>query len=155
LKAKHTAFWKQYLDTLPADHPHHRITCGAWGFGDSPQLMDELGQLVVDGIKMATASLVKEHESRNEPVPPVGDVNIILNGSDEPICIIQTTEITVKPLNQVDERFAYDEGEGDRSLQYWQEAHERFFRRVCSKEGWEFSDELLVVFERFKVIYRP
>ena len=154
MKAKYDSFWKQYLATLPADHPHHDATFGAWGFGDSPEMMDELGQLVVDGTKLATASLVKEYEMEGESIPPVGDISIILNGANEPICIIETTEITVKPLNQVDEQFAFDEGEGDCTLKWWKEAHERFFRRLCTKMGWNFSDDLLVVFERFKVIYR-
>jgi uncharacterized protein YhfF len=149
-------FWTQYLATLPADHPHHDTRYSdAWGFGDSPKMADELGTLVVKGIKRATASLVREYEEDDESIPPVGDISIILNGESTPICIIETTEITVKPLNQVDAQFAYDEGEGDRSLQYWQDAHERFFRRLCTQRGWTYRDDLLTVFERFTVIYQP
>jgi uncharacterized protein YhfF len=155
MTAEHDAFWKQYLATLPEDHPHHRAVFGAWGFGDSPAMADELGQLVVDGIKGATASLAKEYEGEGKSVPPVGDVNIILNGSGQPICIIETTEITVKPFNAVDEQFAFDEGEDDRTLKTWKEGHERYFQRQCAQNGWKYSLDMLVVFERFKVIYRP
>ena len=71
----------------------------------------------------------------------MGDISIILNGADQPLCIIETTEITIKPMNQVDEQFAYDEGEGDRTIAYWKAAHERFFRRLCDGQGWTYSDE--------------
>lgn len=150
-----TDFWKQYLATLPGDHPHQRATYEAWGFGDSPAMADELGQLVMDGIKTATASLLKGYETDGEPIPSAGSVSIILNGAEEPICIIETTEIRVKPFNQVDEQFAYDEGEDDRTLKSWKEGHERYFRRQCEKRGWAFSDDIPVVLERFKVIFRP
>lgn len=149
------SFWQTYLASLPEDHPHHQATYNAWGFGDSPQMADELGQLVVAGTKAATASLAREYEAEGETIPPVGDVNIILNGADEPICIIETTEITIKPFNQVDAQFAYDEGEGDRSLAYWKNAHERYFTRTCERYDWTFTGDELIVLERFKVIYRP
>ena len=153
MKSDYSPYWNQYLSTLPPDHPHHHAKYGAWGFGDSPEMADELGQLVLDGVKRATAALVKEFEVKGEDIPPVGDVNIILNGAGEPICIIETTEITVKPLNQVDEQFAYDEGEGDRSLAYWKAAHDGYFRRQCDMLGWTFFEDMPATFERFKVIY--
>lgn len=149
-----TAFWSSYLATLPADHPHHNVSFGAWGFGDSPEMADELGLLVLNGIKSATVSLVKEYETEGTPVPPVGDVNIILNGAGAPLCIIETTEITIKPLNQVDAQFAWDEGEDDRTLASWTAGHERYFKRLCAAKGWTYTDDMLTVFERFKVIYR-
>ena len=151
----HSDFWTQYLATLPADHPHHAATYSAWGFGDSPEMAEELGQLVLDGVKQATASLVMEYEADGEPIPPVGDISIILNGADEPICIIETTEITIKPLNEVDAQFALDEGEGERTVEWWLAAHARYYRRFCAGRGWTYADDMLAVFERFKVIYRP
>jgi len=146
--------WQAYLATLPANHPHHQATYEAWGFGDSPEMADELGQLVLAGTKTATASWFREYEADGEPIPPVGDLSLILDGRDAPLCLIETTEITIKPMNQVDAQFAYDEGEGDRTVAWWMAAHERFFRRQCEQRGWVFSPGQLVVFERFKVIYR-
>lgn len=151
---EHTVFWKQYLATLAADHPHHQATYEAWGFGDSPAMADELGRLVMDGIKTATASLLKEYEVENESVPQVGDFSIILDGREQPMCIIETTEVNIKPFHRVDAQFAYDEGEDDRTLESWIAGHERFFKRQCAGYGWEFSHEMLIVFERFNVVYR-
>ncbi|NEQ26775.1 MAG: ASCH domain-containing protein, partial [Microcoleus sp. SIO2G3] len=44
-------------------------------------------------------------------------------------------------------------GEGDRSLEYWREAHWRYFSRVLPKIGKEPTIDMLLVCERFKVVY--
>ena len=147
------SFWQGYLKTLPDDHPHHRASYTAWYFGDSSQLADELLQLVLAGVKTATASSVWEYEHENEPLPEVGAVSVILAGDETPRCIIETTEVRVLPFNAVDAQFAADEGEGDRSLAYWRAAHENYFKRVLSATGRMFDETMPVVCERFRVIY--
>jgi hypothetical protein len=64
-----------------------------------------------------------------------------------------TTEITIKPLSEVDEVFAWDEGEGDRTRDWRLDAHRRYFARQAIREGFELSDEALTVFERFEVVW--
>lgn len=148
------AFWQQYLDTLPAGHHHHEATYTAWGFGDSPTMADALGNLVLNGPKRATASALMVYElEEDEVMPTAGDISIILNGNQEPLCIIETTEVRIKPFADVDEQFAYDEGEGDRTLSDWKAGHERFFRRELAQYGLDFSEDMLVVLERFAMIY--
>jgi uncharacterized protein YhfF len=63
--------------------------------------------------------------------------------------------VTVKPLIEVDAAFAWDEGEGDRTLTDWLAAHRRFFKRQAAREGFEFHDGLETVFERFRVVWPP
>ncbi len=60
----------------------------------------------------------------------------------------------IKPYDQVDAAFAYEEGEGDRSLAYWREAHRRFFTRTLAVIGREFDETMPLVCERFRVLYR-
>jgi uncharacterized protein YhfF len=89
----------------------------------------------------------------NERVPQVGDLSIITNWDGDPLCIIQTTEVEIKPYNAVDPPFAYDEGEGDRSLAFWRAAHWRFFSRECASLGREPAEDMPVVCERFRVVF--
>jgi uncharacterized protein YhfF len=124
-------------------------------FGDSHEMADELLKPLLAGIKTATCSAVWEWEHDNEAIPYVGMLSVILNGKDEPVCIIETTEVTIKKYNEVDAQFASDEGEGDRSLGYWREVHERFFTRTLPRIGKEFSEDMPLVCERFKVVYKP
>lgn len=146
-------FWQGYLASLPEKQRASMSISGAWAFGRGAEMADELGGLVVSGIKQATASLLWEYEAEGSELPKPGDLSIILDGKNEPLCLIETVEIQVKPFNQVDERFAYDEGEGDRSLKYWRDAHWCFFGVSCQEIGREPSEEMPVVCERFKLVF--
>ena len=84
-------------------------------FGDNPDLIAELTALVLSGVKRATASLVRDYSSPDNPLPKVGDFVVCVDGAGNPQCIFRTTEVEIKPLIAVDERFAWDEGEGDRT----------------------------------------
>jgi uncharacterized protein YhfF len=46
-------------------------------------------------------------------MPKPGDFVMMLVGEGRPRFIWRTTEVTIKPLSQVDEAFAWDEGEGE------------------------------------------
>ena len=144
---------QQMWDDFRAAGPADAELASAFAFGDSPELADELAYLVLNGPKRATAGLVLEFERDGEPLPRAGDYSIVLNGQGLPVCVIRTTEVEVKPLIQVDDRFAWDEGEGDRSLAWWREAHDRYFMRQCEQLGVPFHDGLAVVFERFELVW--
>lgn len=147
-------YWNDFLATQPSDSSYHGRPYVAEAFGDHPKLADELGALIVNGTKTGTCSALWEWEAEGNPIPEVGLISITLNGADEPICIIETTEVTLRRFNEVDEEFAYSEGEGDRTLNYWREAHTRFFTRILLKIGKEFSEDMPLVCERFRVIYK-
>ncbi len=148
------AYWSGYLDTLPADSPIRDEPYVAEGWGDSPRLADELGALIAAGTKTATCSALWEYEAEGEGLPRVGSKTIVLDGDDEPLCIVETTEVEVKSYGEVEAQFAYEEGEGDRSLEYWREAHWRFFSRTLPEIGREPTMDMPLVCERFRVIYK-
>jgi len=146
-------FLKQYFDFAgisEVDAPKIKSD----KFGDSPELADKLLALVLSGVKTATCSSVWEWESDGEEIPKVGMLSLILDGANNPKCIIETIEITIRNYSEVDEVFASEEGEGDRSLDYWREAHKGYFSRVLPKIGREFSEDMPLVCERFIVIYK-
>jgi uncharacterized protein YhfF len=79
---------------------------------------------------------------------------VVLDGRGEPLCIVETTEITIRPFDQVDARFAWEEGEGDRSLAYWRRAHLDFFTRTLAKIGKHPTPDMPLVCERFRILYQ-
>jgi len=147
-------YWDSFLATLPSDSPYLEKKYVAEGFGDHPKLADELGALVVCGIKTGTCSSLWEWQAEGNPIPEAGLITIVLSGAGDPICIIETTEVTQRHFNEVNEDFAHSEGEGDCSLRYWREAHTIYFSRVLPKIGREFSEDMLLVCETFQVIYK-
>ncbi|MEK4710167.1 ASCH domain-containing protein [Bacillus sp. FSL R10-2780] len=121
----------------------------AWQFGDSP---DYLAKLVIDGVKTATCSGHIFYELENEPLPTTKDYSIILNSQDEPVALIKTIEVTVTPMNEVTEEFAIAEGEGDHTYNYWRDTHIQFFTKELYELGLGFSEDMLLVCERFELI---
>jgi uncharacterized protein YhfF len=114
----------------------------SFAFGDSPRLADELLVLVLKGIKTATCSTEDEP---NTSTP--GERWIVLDGSGMPRCVIESTEVTYRRYGEVDAAFAHDEGEGDRSLAYWRQAHRNYFSRLG-----RFSEDMMLMCERFRLV---
>ena len=146
------AYWQDFLRSLPEDSPYRDRRVIAEGWGDSPEMADELGELIAAGIKTATCSALLEWEHESDELPETGLLTIVLDGKGQPLCIIETIEVSTKPFDQVDEKFAFEEGEGDRSLAFWRSAHRRFFERSLPAVGARFSDDMSLVCERFRLI---
>jgi uncharacterized protein YhfF len=143
------AFWEAFRRHAGLDHGNYVVG----SFGDSPEMATELADLVAAGIKRATASLARDYGEGREPMPKPGDFAMMLDGEGRPRFIWRTTEVTLKPLCEVDEAFAWDVGEGDRTRDWWLDAHNHYFARQAMREGFEIDDEILTVFERFEVVW--
>lgn len=121
-----------------------------WGFGSTPAMADELGALVVEGKKTATCSLFDGYAVRGEALPRLGQRDVVLDGSNRPLCVIENIEVSIRTAGEIDEAWAYAEGEDDRTLRSWRQAHEEFF----ASAGTTMTDDTKLVCERFKVIHR-
>lgn len=137
-----------YFGTFSAE----AITPPSWAFGDSPEMADELLELVLSGAKTGTASALWEYEVADDPLPQAGELSIILDGRAHPRALISTTSVEVRPFSEVDAEHARSEGEGDLSLEFWREAHRKYFDRNAP-EGGSTPDDLDVVLERFDLIF--
>ena len=96
-----------------------------------------------------------EYELDGEELPQPGDYSVVLDGAGAPLCVIQTIEVNVRAFDEVDPSFAYDEGEGDRSLDYWRRVHWDFFSATCRRIGRQPSVKMPVVLERFRLLFPP
>jgi uncharacterized protein YhfF len=122
--------------------PEHYQHLRKFAFGDNPTLADELLDLVMKGIKTATCS-TEDEPNTSSP----GEQWVVLDSRGDPRCVIETTEVTYRKFGEVDAGFAHDEGEGDRSLAYWRDAHRRYFGRLG-----RFSEDMTLMCERFRLI---
>jgi uncharacterized protein YhfF len=147
-------YWNEFVQTLSPGSPYRSRTFVAEGFGDSPELADELGRLVLSGVKTGTCSALWEWEAEGSLLPQPGQMTVVLDGHKHPICITETTQVWVCRFNNVDDEFAASEGEGDGSLKHWRESHARYFLRMLPRIDKEFSEEMPVVCERFQVVYK-
>ncbi len=146
-------YWQKFQDSLAPGSAYLGRPFVAEGWGDGPEMADELGALIAAGVKTATCSSVWEWQAESQTWPDPGWITVVLDGHAEPLCIVETIEVIVRRYNEVDEAFAFDEGEGDRSLDYWREAHRAFFSRCLQKIDRQFALDMPLVCERFKLIY--
>jgi uncharacterized protein YhfF len=152
MEAAVLAYWQDYLDRLSRDLDQEPKLFAVFSFGDSKELADELAALVRQGIKTATCSALVGYEKDQTPLPQKGDLSVVLDGSGNPVFVIENVSVVILPFNEVSEQFAFEEGEGDRSLTEWRIAHENYFRR--NHFGKRVFDETMpLVCERFKVVY--
>lgn len=143
--------WAAYV----AQHPQQSWdTPTIEHFGDTAPLADELLGLVMAGGKRATASLMRDFADAGELPPRIGSHWVACDGSGHPALVLRSVELRVGPADTVDDRFARDEGEGDRDRDEWLVGHGRYWARQlhARQRSWDPSTEL-VVFERFEVVW--
>jgi len=85
---------------------------------------------VLRGEKTATAGLAELEDEAGA----AGDRCLLLGFDDEPVAIVELTEVRVVPAGEIDVQFARDEGEGFESVDDWRVAHERFFERPITPD---------------------
>lgn len=146
------AFWQRYLAASGVDKGTRYTDLAS--FGDSVELADELLDLILMGRKRATSGSIAEYELEGVDLPKAGDRWIACDGRRVPRAVIETTEVRVGPLSSVDDQFAWDEGEGDRTRDDWLRGHTEFFQRTHAESGLVFHPDIPVAFERFDVAYR-
>jgi uncharacterized protein YhfF len=112
------------------------------GYARTP-LRRQLVEAVLRGDKTATAGL-----HGDGPLARAGDRFLLLDYDDEPVAIVETTEVRVLRVDEVDLQFARDEGEGFETVAAWREAHERFWADR------EIRADTLIVAEWFRLVER-
>lgn len=148
------AFWRAYVETLPTS-VRPRAYFEAFQIGIGRAMVDQAANLVLDGLKTASSDLLWHVQWNQKPLWNVGDEHILLDSSWHPVCVLRTTELETKRFCDVDEAFAYDYGEGARTLAWWREHLYAWYAMQCREMGVEPSEEMPLLCERFKVVYAP
>jgi len=144
-------FWEEFCQNN--DEIDHATPYQVWFFGNSSEMARELAELVLSGKKKATASLVAVNEITPEIAPVDAGYSVVTDFEGNPQCVIQTTEIRQLPFGEVDAQFAFDEGEGDRTLEYWRDVHWRYFTKEAAELDLEFNEKSLICCERFRLLF--
>lgn len=147
------AMWEAYLQSIGENSATTNKTFTAWHFCDNAKDADELAEFVKQGRKCATASSFWSYGYEGQAIPKTRSLNMITNWDGQAQCIIQTTRVDIVLFEEITEEFAWIEGEGDRSLDYWKKGHWRFFSRTLQVFGREPDTRMPVVCERFEVVF--
>lgn len=145
-RAEIVEFWTRFLaETGRPDGPYQ-----VGGFAEEhPEIATQLAALVVAGTKRATTGLLAEYLAEGTPLPAVGDLWVVTDGTGAPVCVTRTTAVEGRRWADVDEAFAFEEGENDRTLAGWQRAHRWYFDSI----GHPVDDDTMLVLERFEKLW--
>ncbi len=130
------------MDITNLEKWHFEITEGAANY---------LLGLVLEGKKRATASSLWGYEIEGEPIPKAGEMSVITYWDGTPGCVIKTTNVRIIPYSEITFEIAKLEGEDD-NLESWQRTHKHFFTEEGKQLGYEFSEDMPVIFEEFEVL---
>src|SRR5690606_37628854 len=119
------------IPSLPVEVPE------AWAFGATPEHADGLLELVLAGVKTGTASSVRDYEASGDPLPQVGELSVILDGSGAPRAVLRTISLPTVPHDEGAEEQVGAGGAGDRARRAWRGLRERFWRTQSEgPRGW-------------------
>ncbi|WGV97853.1 ASCH domain-containing protein [Vibrio sp. YMD68] len=153
MNAVQQAYLDQYLLTLSPTEQLNSYKAIAEYYCADEYNANECARLINLGIKRASCSLKAGYDAEKEPLPEVGQLTVVLNWKQEPVCIVKMTEVSICPFNQVTREFAESEGEGDGSYEWWRAAHINFFSQYAQEVGVEFNETSDLVLERFVKVY--
>ncbi|WP_207694784.1 hypothetical protein DOK67_0000711 [Enterococcus sp. DIV0212c] len=144
--------WSQFKNEYSITHDHYEV----WAFGNSPKMADELLAHVLKREKTGTSSLHLLYKLglEDEQIPEVGSYSVLLDGADQAQAIICTKVVDILPYSQISDVHAYLEGEGDRTLSYWRRVHQPFFEQALEEYELTFSEDLLIVYEVFELVFQ-
>ena len=144
-------FWLEFLTATGQDKATKYYE--AFVFGGDEEMANSLLELVLEGKKTATSSSVPCYEVTGEPQPQVGGFSIVTDWVGEPHCVIETVAVMQLLFNEMTFDICRREGE-DECLSTWQDGHRTFFTQDGKELGYEFTEEMPIIFEDFRVVYK-
>lgn len=103
--------------------------------------------------KRAAFSTYAVYAIDNEILPVSGEFYIVKNADEEAVCAIQIQRVEILPFNEVPWSLAALEGE-DENLQEWRERTREILEEESEIIGYEFREDIKLVFMEFKIVMR-
>jgi uncharacterized protein YhfF len=103
---------------------------------------------VLRGRKRATAGLMDEYLSEDEPLETIGEQLALVDDDVQCVGVIEITDVTVRRFDDVPWEFADAEGEGFTSVEDWRDGH----RRHWAREGYDITGDTQVVCLSFDLL---
>lgn len=150
------------IPRVHASHTYRAVTdldlpLGEFGFPGP--LRDRLVAAILAGEKVSTTGLLEEYRREGTPRGSPGDRELVVDSEGRGVAVIETTEVEVRRMGDVDLAFAIDEGEGFETVEDWRDAHVRFFTSpemtaALGDPPVAIDEDTLVVCVRFRVVER-
>lgn len=113
----------------------------------------ELISLILSEKKTALFTSFATFSIDGEPLPVSGELYLVVNKQNQPICVIEFESVQIIPYNEVTWEMAKQEGE-DQNLEEWRQKEQEILEDEGAVVGFEFTPQIKLVYQSFKVIYK-
>lgn len=141
-------FWKRFQQESGRENVAFK---GTICFGDNHDFADNAAIAAANGEKTAMTYPENGYRTAMKGMPAVGDLNIVVNWAGEPVCVIETVKVEKIRFNEVDEALQAAEYTGAAS---WREIKEAECKREIEELGGEFDENIVLIAEEFKAVFR-
>lgn len=149
MKTNIAQYWNLFkLDTGRNEKEPYDI----FKIGNSVESANNGLRLILENKKIATSSLPEDFGDKRPPRS--GDLSIVLDGSDEPGCVVETTDVNLVAFNEVGETFAKDYGEWDGTLATWRQFNGEYYKNHARQFGIDWNENCKLICEYFRVLHR-
>jgi len=140
-------FWSRCRASLGRDDPGGPFRVRR--IGNTPQLSNSLLGLITAGEKTGLFS----NPDELQPRPAAGDIFIFTDCAGQPRCAVRLTESRVLRFADVGPAETACESPAARDPAAWRDIHGRHWRGICEAGGGTFSEEMPLLFQRFRLLY--
>lgn len=146
--------WQVVVPHIFGTKPQAAVT-GEYAFPG--ELRGKLVSAILRGEKTATASLLEEYQRAGEPLPKIGDMEVVIDSDENPVCLTRVTGVHCEPFGNVSDEHAVAEGEGFNDAEAWKSGHKEFwtspeFVADMGEPEVEINDATLIVLVSIEVI---
>lgn len=144
-------FWNEFIKNTGRDEDD--LCSGDLTFESEGITNDSQIALILTGKKTAFFSSFDSYIIDGEPLPVEDEFYMVFDRAENPVCIIQIENVSVLQFNEITWEMARRDGE-DNNLEEWKEKHQQFLEEEGQIVGFEFSPEMKIIFQLFRVVYR-
>ena len=86
-------------------------------------------------------------------MPRPGEHVVVLDGRGTPRAIVRLTHVERRYFNEIDDEFAFECGEGDRTLTWWLVAYRQEFAERAESQGFQVGERAVLILEYFDLVW--
>lgn len=144
-------YWNNFLEKTNRDKDEK---CAGDLFFEGKNFINaELNSIVLAGQKTAFFTTLATFTIDGEPLPVSGELYILVDNQNKPLCVLEMESVNIIPFNEVTWDMAQKEGECS-SFGEWKEKMQEYIEDEGHVLGFDYSEDIKLVFQTFKVIYK-
>lgn len=144
-------YWNNFLEKTNRDKEEK---CAGDLFFEGKNFINaELNSIVLAGQKTAFFTTLATFTIDEEPLPVSGELYILVDNQNKPLCVLEMESVNIIPFNEVTWDMAQKEGECS-TFGEWKEKMQEYIEDEGHVLGFDYSEDIKLVFQTFKVIYK-